>query len=284
MTEERPIPDDPEGMNDKRAGWAGEAVAVYAAAAGLPQSDNVKLAAAFLADLHHWADRNNRSWGGEYAFAMRDYHAEIGMEPGQVKRVEHAEVGFFPADPDDLNDRRAEYAGVSIRALQAAAGEDADERELVFRDLLSNLNHWLDRRGVHYLDVFQIAMSRYAVQTAIDVPGQLNAADYLDARGFVLVGTGGGCTALERVVPGDGGNAWQIRVTAAGEGSGDLDGETEVDVGVYELRKYGAEFEQREEPEFLQMMVPLAELTEVIGEAVRYAASNGQAQRRSYRP
>lgn len=46
MTEERPIPDDPEGMNDKRAGWAGEAVAVYAAAAGLPQSDNVKLAAA----------------------------------------------------------------------------------------------------------------------------------------------------------------------------------------------------------------------------------------------
>ena len=50
------LPADPEGLNDDRAAWAGTALAAFQLATGA--EDEFALGD-LLADLMHWADRNN---------------------------------------------------------------------------------------------------------------------------------------------------------------------------------------------------------------------------------
>jgi hypothetical protein len=53
-SEERPLPPDPEGMNERRTAWAGIAVAAFIAATGTDLEDALP---DLLADLMHWCDR-----------------------------------------------------------------------------------------------------------------------------------------------------------------------------------------------------------------------------------
>jgi hypothetical protein len=50
----------------------------------------------------------------------------------------------LPPDPDELNDKRAEWADRAIVEFQDATGTD---REDALADLLCNLMHWCDRNG-----------------------------------------------------------------------------------------------------------------------------------------
>jgi len=77
MSENKPLPPDPEGMNDERAQWAHEGLKTYAAATGM--SIEVKpddAASDFLADVMHWCDRHGQDFEHLLARARNHYDAE----------------------------------------------------------------------------------------------------------------------------------------------------------------------------------------------------------------
>jgi hypothetical protein len=63
----RPLPPDPEGMNDRRAVWAGRAIAAFMAATSTDLEDALP---DLLADLIHWCDR-------------KDYDFDLALERGR---------------------------------------------------------------------------------------------------------------------------------------------------------------------------------------------------------
>ncbi len=67
------LPPDPEGMNDNRAAWAGEALAVFMLATGTDLEDAVS---DLIADLMHWCDRHGIAFDEELARAATHYEAE----------------------------------------------------------------------------------------------------------------------------------------------------------------------------------------------------------------
>lgn len=68
-----PLPPDPEGMNDRRSAWAGEALATFMLATGTDLEDAV---ADLLADLIHWCDRHEFEFERELDRARFHYEAE----------------------------------------------------------------------------------------------------------------------------------------------------------------------------------------------------------------
>jgi hypothetical protein len=73
MTDILLLPPDPEGMNDNRAAWAGEALVVFMLATGADPEDAVS---DLIADLGHWCDRHDISFEEELRRARFHYEAE----------------------------------------------------------------------------------------------------------------------------------------------------------------------------------------------------------------
>ena len=71
------LPPDPEGMNDRRAAWAGLALAAFIAATRTDWDDALS---DLLADLIHWCDRNNYDFDATLERARWHYDAETGGE------------------------------------------------------------------------------------------------------------------------------------------------------------------------------------------------------------
>ena len=69
----RKLPPDPDGMNDKRAGWAGAALATFMKVTGTDEEDAVS---DLLADLIHWCDRNNYDFAAALDRGRGHYQAE----------------------------------------------------------------------------------------------------------------------------------------------------------------------------------------------------------------
>ncbi len=70
-------PPDPENMNDDRAMWAGTAVKCFMATTG---TDKDNALSDLLADLMHWADRNQEDFDAELNRARRAYQEETAEE------------------------------------------------------------------------------------------------------------------------------------------------------------------------------------------------------------
>lgn len=71
------LPPDPEGMNDKRAEWAGAAVAAFREATSTDDEDAL---CDLLCDLAHWADRNGYDFEAASLRARDHYEAETDGE------------------------------------------------------------------------------------------------------------------------------------------------------------------------------------------------------------
>jgi hypothetical protein len=69
------IPPDPDGKNDDRASWAGKAIKAFQAETGTDDEDALS---DLLADLMHWADRNNYDFEAAVERARGHYEAETG--------------------------------------------------------------------------------------------------------------------------------------------------------------------------------------------------------------
>jgi hypothetical protein len=70
---QEPLPPDPDGMNDKRASWAGSALAVFMRDTSTEDEDAL---GDLLADLMHWCDRNNYDFDAALERAHGHYEAE----------------------------------------------------------------------------------------------------------------------------------------------------------------------------------------------------------------
>jgi hypothetical protein len=73
----RQLPPDPERMNADRALWAGAALQKFQRITG---TDHEASLGDLLADLMHWADRNNFDFGAALSRARGHYEAETTGE------------------------------------------------------------------------------------------------------------------------------------------------------------------------------------------------------------
>lgn len=85
------LPPDPEGMNDRRAEWAGAAVAAFHAATATSEED---VLCDLLADLMHWADRA----GFDFARALRRAEDHYAAETSACQAADS--VACCPTDTD----------------------------------------------------------------------------------------------------------------------------------------------------------------------------------------
>jgi hypothetical protein len=74
---EKQLPPDADGMNNDRASWAGIAIKAFIAETGTDEED---VLTDLLADLMHWADRNNYDMDAALERARGHYEAETGGE------------------------------------------------------------------------------------------------------------------------------------------------------------------------------------------------------------
>lgn len=73
----KPLPPDPEGMNDKRAEWADAALCEFQR---VVRGDKEDALADLLANLHHWCDRNGHDFDASLAMAKQHYAEETRAE------------------------------------------------------------------------------------------------------------------------------------------------------------------------------------------------------------
>jgi hypothetical protein len=71
------LPPDPEGMNDRRSAWAGQALATFRLATGADEHDALP---DLLADLMHWCDRHDYDFEIAFDRARWHYEAETAAE------------------------------------------------------------------------------------------------------------------------------------------------------------------------------------------------------------
>jgi hypothetical protein len=69
----------------------------------------------------------------------------------------------LPADPENTNDDRAEWAAVALDALQRLTGTDDED---ALGDLLCNLMHWCDRNECGFNAALSRARLHYEAETA----------------------------------------------------------------------------------------------------------------------
>ena len=89
------------------------------------------------------------------------------------------------ADPENMNNDRAEYAAAALRHFQCTTGSDYDDS---LTDLLGDLMHWSDRNGVDFSAELERARGHYGAETtptteqAIKEPGARETADTGEAQ------------------------------------------------------------------------------------------------------
>jgi hypothetical protein len=76
LTTHRALPPDPEGLNNRRADWAQQALEAFQDVTGIDDEYPVDL----LADLMHWCDRNGCDFDVALERARYHYEAETRQE------------------------------------------------------------------------------------------------------------------------------------------------------------------------------------------------------------
>jgi hypothetical protein len=69
----------------------------------------------------------------------------------------------LPPDPEQMNDKRAAWASLAVRAFQVATGTDDED---VLGDLLADLMHWADRHDYDFDAAFDRGRLHYEAETA----------------------------------------------------------------------------------------------------------------------
>lgn len=77
---DRPVPPDPEGQNEERAGWAASALDEFQSLTGADAEDSI---CDLLANLGHYADRNGYNLKAEVRRAAMHYTDETSGKGGQ---------------------------------------------------------------------------------------------------------------------------------------------------------------------------------------------------------
>lgn len=105
----------------------------------------------------------------------------------------------LPADPEGMNDDRAEWAQNALDAFASVtsmdtAGEDA---ETILTDLLADLMHWSDRNGVKFSNVLACAQSHYCEETIVQDDMKTNTCGDCSAEVQEVIGCHDGSEVCE---------------------------------------------------------------------------------------
>ena len=74
----KPLPADPENMNNDRAAWAAAALREFQRVTGTDDEDAL---GDLLCDLMHWCDRNGYDFDAAFSRARMHHEAETTPEP-----------------------------------------------------------------------------------------------------------------------------------------------------------------------------------------------------------
>jgi hypothetical protein len=74
-------------------------------------------------------------------------------------------MATIPADPDNLNDDRAEWAAAALDTFRERCYQLPEEPITVLGDLLCDLMHWCDRNEVSFAEALENAQGNYADET-----------------------------------------------------------------------------------------------------------------------
>lgn len=77
----------------------------------------------------------------------------------------HITQSALPPDPEDMNDNRAAWANIAVRAFQAETGTDDED---ALSDLLADLMHWSDRKNYDFDAALCRGRGHYEAETASD--------------------------------------------------------------------------------------------------------------------
>jgi 8-oxo-dGTP pyrophosphatase MutT (NUDIX family) len=121
------LPPDPENMNDERADWADAAIQEFMEETGVDLDGAL---CDLLADLAHWADRNEQDFRAQLARAADHYYAETSGKGKQLDGTDGRDVALVY--DGDANARLIAAAPELYSALEYCFDrlevlEDADE-------------------------------------------------------------------------------------------------------------------------------------------------------------
>lgn len=71
------LPPDPDGMNEKRADWAANALSTFV---GDTKTDAEDAVSDLLVDIMHWCDRNSTDFERELARSLNHYRSETTVD------------------------------------------------------------------------------------------------------------------------------------------------------------------------------------------------------------
>jgi hypothetical protein len=115
MSRRRKLPADPEKMNDRRAAWAGAALDEFARLTGCDKEDSL---GDLLADLGHWADRNDYDFDAAAFRGHGHYLAETGQDVSRLPWLRREPGG------KSLSDEMADALELCVDALETLARSD----------------------------------------------------------------------------------------------------------------------------------------------------------------
>lgn len=98
----------------------------------------------------------------------REVHVRATALPASPAGIASpGEKSQLPPDPEGMNGRRADWAGLAIAAFMAATGTDLED---AMPDLLADLMHWSDRAGYDFDTALDRARDHYGAETLGVVP------------------------------------------------------------------------------------------------------------------
>jgi hypothetical protein len=75
----------------------------------------------------------------------------------------------IPPDPEDMNDNRADWAGLAIHKFAQTTGMDEanEDNDTILSDMLTDILHWCDRNKVDFDECLSVARSNYVDETTL---------------------------------------------------------------------------------------------------------------------
>jgi hypothetical protein len=128
------------------------------------QEDRFMIAANIIAEVtDDGADVASPHYGNGFEWDEESYCRcpECNLE-GKVK-----DFGKLPPDPEEMNDKRAAWAGSSLRTFIDETGVDQED---ALGDLLCNLMHWSDRHDYDFDAALDRARFHHEAETAGEPP------------------------------------------------------------------------------------------------------------------
>ena len=85
-----------------------------------------------------------------------------------MSKMKRKEAVTLPPDPEGMNDDRAEWANAAIKEFMRVCRTDEEDAP---GDLIADIMHWCDRKGIDPIATLERAKSHYQEET-LNIEGE----------------------------------------------------------------------------------------------------------------